>query len=321
MNPTSRRPAAARACAAATAAALCVLLQWTTPAPTPAQDAAAVNLQPQFVTGRGARYSVWTRRDTRITMAGGPQRRELTTAMVVDGEVDWTVTAVHPDGSATCAMRANWMSVTITLPDGSRQVNDSRRATGDTPPMQQLLKAFCSGPVNVEVAADGSVRSVGGTDALRRQAPDAFPEDIDFVESATDLAMVAAAPASARVGQAWSANFDWSHELGTMHHDMRYTLVSVEEIAGVPVANVAGQSRAKLNIDRSKLPNEPPTTARLTSGGTQTQIMFDLLRHEAVGRNTVDSRRIDVQIRLPQITLTRTTDETIHSQALRVAEW
>ena len=58
----------------------------------------------------------------------------------------------------------------------------------------------------------------------------------------------------------------------------------------------------------------------MTDGQIVTQVMFDLQRREAVGRNTMESRVIEIDVRGPQQSFKRTIDEQIHSQVLRVAE-
>lgn len=286
-------------------------------------DPAAVDLRPQFEQGRTTRYAAWTQRDQVITMTVNQQTRTVSTRMLVEGEIDWTIQQVRPDGSATATMTMDWMTASVTLPDGSVQHNDSRRPRGDTEGVHQLIRAMSGSPVTVEVAADGSILSVRGTGPMRRKAPEGFPQDLDFIESASDLATIphAPAPGSVAIGGSWDASFRWSHEMGHLLQNVRYTLAGLEEIEGVPLANVALSSRARLEVDRSKMPKDgPPVDVRLTEGGVTGQIMFDLSRGEAVGRNSVDRRVIDISVRLPQATIKRRIEETIQSQTLRIAE-
>ncbi len=288
----------------------------------PQIDVQAVELRPAPVVGKTARYWVWTQRDQAVTLAAGGNRRTSSNRMEVEGECTWAIVAARPDGSSTATMTMDWMTARLTLDDGSVQSNDSRRPRGDSEGVHALIRAMTGVPVTCEVAADGTIQSVRGTDAMKRKAGDAtIPDDIDFVESATDLACIAATPPTVPVGRAWDARFRWSHEVGWLNQDMRYTLTGIEEVEGVPIANVTGVARTRLELDRAKLPQDgPPIDVRLRNSSFQTQIMFDLVRKEAVGRNTTDARTIEAQIRFPQATLSRVIDETISSQVLRIEE-
>lgn len=288
----------------------------------PAIDLQAVQLRPQPAPGRTTRYWVWTQRDQTMTMSAAGNRRTLSNRMEVEGECVWRIVSVQGDGGFTATMTMDWMTVVLTMPDGSVQRNDSRRGRGETQSLHTLLQAMCGVAVTCDVAADGTIRSVRGTDAIRRKAGEVpAPDDLDYVESATDLATLAGAPASLAAGRGWATAFAWSHDLGTMRYDMRYTLAGVEEIEGIPVANVTGQARMKLDVDRSKIPKGGPAIdIRLQKSSFETQVMFDLVRHEAVGRHTTDSRTIATTIRLPNAAVSQTTDEVIRSQVLRIGE-
>src|SRR5690606_28530873 len=117
---------------------------------------------------------------------------------------------------ATCSMTLDWMTAVLTGADGERFRNDSRRGSGDAPPVHDLLRAMTGTALTVEVAADGQVARVGNVEAMRRRAQDAsmVPEELDFIESATDLAVLAGAPAEVRPGGTWRASFRWTHDLG-----------------------------------------------------------------------------------------------------------
>jgi hypothetical protein len=304
---------------------LVAMLAWpcaAEPYVAPEVDPQAVVLRPLPIPGKTTRYRLWTMRDQTVTMAAGPNRRSMSNRMEVEGECTWVIGAVRPDGGFTATMTMDWMTARLTMPDASVQNNDSRRPRGDTEAVHTLLRAMSGVPLTFDVAADGTVASVRGTEAMKRKAGDVpVPEDLDFIESASDLAMISAAPATLASGRSWDTRFRWSHEAGWLHHDMRYTLGGVEEIEGIPVANVAGVARTRLEVDRSKIPRDgPPIDIRQRSGGVQTQIMFDLVRREAVGRNSSETRVIETNIRLPQATLSRTIDEVINSQVLRIEE-
>lgn len=286
---------------------------------------AAVNLRPKWEAGQTSRYHFTTTRVQDTTLSAAGRTRRVATTVESEGEVTWRVDRVNADGSYDCSMTLDWMTAGLTGPDGKTQENDSRRASGDTPPIHDLLEAMTGVTLSVSVAPDGRITGVDGVDQMRRDAsnPDMVPQDLDFIESATDLATLAGAPAQLAIGGTWDAQFKWTHDLGFIHQEVTYRLTGVEPIAGIPVAMVIGTGSGRLEVDRSQMPKDgPPIDIRLTSSEHQTQVMFDLVRHEAVGRNTVDSRVIDITIRLPTPPgpVTRHVEETISSQTLRVAE-
>jgi len=59
---------------------------------------------------------------------------------------------------------------------------------------------------------------------------------------------------------------------------------------------------------------------QMKKGVAKTQIMFDLSRGEAVGRNSVQTTVIEAKLTHNGQTVTRIMDETIQSQVLRIAE-
>ncbi len=84
---------------------------------------------------------------------------------------------------------------------------------------------------------------------------------------------------------------------------------------------MTGQSDLDLEVDRSKIPDDaPPIDVKLRDGSVQSQVMFDLQRHEAVGRNSVQKTDIDVTIRFPQQSIHQRIQRTTQSQMLRIAE-
>jgi hypothetical protein len=289
-------------------------------APDQAPDTA--DLRPRFVAGRTARYDVWTLRDQQSTIKAGADTRSFGSRLEVRGQITWRVERVRPDGSATCVMTMDYLTADLTPSDGPMQHNDTRQSKGDSDTLHTLLRAMAGVPVRCEVAADGSIDKVAGTDGVRRKLPadvDA-PDDLDYVETAADLATICGAPAATGLGAAWNQDFIWNHEVGRLHQAMRYTLAGVEEIAGIPVATVNGTAKLKIEVDRSKLPADAQVDVRLTAGDLTTQVMFDLQRHEAVGRNSYETRQIEAKIRAGDQSLIRVLNETIQSQALRIAE-
>lgn len=294
-----------------------------------AQDSTPVDLRPNWVQGQTARYEVWSSRTQRATVSLAGQSRTTSLTMESLGEVIWTVDNVKADGSAQCTMTLDWLTLDYTPDDGKTLVNDSRKGSGDIEPFQALLKAMTGVPIKVSIASDGTVTKVQGINAIaskiKPELKEMVPEELDFIETATDLATLVAAPESAEVGKDWKTKLKWTWSdapfEGYIHHDMTYTLSGVEDVDGLPLAIVDGQSRLKLELDRSDLPEGmPPFDVKLAKGDLQTQVMFDLTRGEAVGRNTIQTTTVDVTIRAPNTTITRRVEETLQSQSLRLEE-
>lgn len=282
------------------------------------------NLQPKFVAGQQARYSLWTRRNTltQVTVLGNT--RQQSTSYIVEGEATWSVISTNEDGTAQCQMSFDWFSLTFTMPDGSVQVNDTRNGTAQTPQVYPVLSAMVGRPLEVVMAADGSVKSITGTDAMRSAAGDEneLPEDIDFIESASDLATLPFAPAQATIGQSWETGFRWSHELGRMNHAVNFTLSSVRNVKGIDLATITGNGILTLDIDQDKMPKEDGVQIdiSLDEGTIAHQILLDMDRHEAVGRNSLMTTRIRTSMNDGTNSITQLTSETVQSQALRISE-
>ncbi|MEZ6193213.1 MAG: DUF6263 family protein [Phycisphaerales bacterium] len=293
-----------------------------------AQDAQTYDLRPQWEAGQTARYEIWTSRTQHSVVSLADQKRTTDMNMVSEGEVTWTVDRVKPDGSAECTMTLDWLTLDYSA-NGKTLKNDSRKGSGEIESIQALLKAMAGVPLKVSVAADGTITKVDGMKTmagkLGADQKDLVPEELDFIETASDLATLVAAPESIGVGKKWDTKLKWTWSdqpfEGFMHHDMSYTLTGVEDLAGLPVAMVEGKSRLKLELDRSALPDGmPPADVKLVKGELLTQVMFDLSRHEAVGRNSVQTTTVDFTIKMPNATISRRLEETLRGQALRIEE-
>lgn len=295
-------------------------------AAAPAQDQPqAVSLQPKFTAGRVSRYEMWTFRKQEVIMSLGPRSQTTSNRMEVRGEITWTVNDVADDGSATCTMTMDWMKVTLIGNDGKQQTNDSRQGSGDNEKVFTLISAMTGVPLTVSVAPDGSISDIDGIGAIHSAVADDIkvPDDLDFIETASDLAVISQAPAEAEAGESFPATFNWTHDMGMMRHNGEYTLAQVETIADIPIATVNGRFDLSLDADPSKLsvPDEGPAVDISFNGGkVESQIMFDLVRGEAVGRNTVQTNSITLTMQVRDQTLTRTVNEMVQSQALRIAE-
>ena len=145
--------------------------------------------------------------------------------------------------------------------------------------------------------------------------------DEQFTEMAYDLALLPDAPPQARPANRWNFSFRSLHELGWIEENSAFTFAGVEEIAGIPVATV--NTREKLSFE-PRLPelsaDAPKVKIRMTASKSAKQILWDLSRHEAIGRNTSQSRTFQVRMTYQGQTLTRTLQEEAQQQVLRIAE-
>jgi len=289
-----------------------------------AADAVAdgVNLAPKYVADRTTRYEIWSQRkqNVELTFMGQTQKMEMT--LETKGEVTWRVDRIGSDGSATCTMTLDWLTATTTGTDTDPVTVDSRKATGDDR-MGQLVKAMSKAPITVEVAKDGTVTKVKGVEAIHAKLEDAesAPDATDFQETAAELATIAGAAAMTKVNSKWKSSAQWNHELGKLHHDTTYTLEAIEQLSDISIATVDGVSKLRLEVDAKKLPADgPKLDVQMKKGVAKTQIMFDLSRGEAVGRNSVQTTTIEAKLTHNGQTVTRIMDETIQSQVLRIAE-
>ncbi len=311
-------------------AAVLAVLSWPTPpaanaadpAPQPAA-AQTINLRPRYVAGRVSKYDIWSSRRqlVRVTFMG--QSEEIDSLLETTGVVTWRVETARTDGSAACVMTIDWIAATSKVGETEATHNDSRKGSGDTPAMHALLKAMAGVPIAVEMAADGSVSKVAGVDAIRQRAGQDLnvPDELDFVESASDLATIIAAKDGVTLDKSFKASAAWNHELGKLNHDIQFTLTSLEDIAGISVATVSGISKIKLDMDPAKLPKDGPRVdVKLLRGEATMQIMFDLSRGEAVGRNSAQTTVVEAKLSAGGQTFTRVAEETVQSQALRIAE-
>lgn len=304
---------------------LVVLLAILWPTIAMAQEAATpgVSLRPAWSEGQSARYQLWSKRlvQTKATVAG--QTREAEQTIESTAEVTWKVDKVEPDGGATATMTIDWMTIDMAA-GGQTAKNDSRKGTGEVEPVFKLLKALAGKPITVKVDADGSIASVSGVDRIRNslgELKEMSPDESDFREMASDLAVLMDAPADATAGTTWDSSVDWRHELGKLHHDTTYTLTGVEEVEGVRLASVTSKSKLRLDVDRSKIPPEaPPMDIKMTDGSVESSTIFDLSRHEAIGRDSTQKLTLHVTVRHPQVTFQTVSQQTIQSQVLRIAE-
>lgn len=281
------------------------------------------NLCPNFKQGQTARYSAWTLHQISESMTFGPRTKSSKTRLEIEAELVWQVKQVNEDGSAECDLTIEWITVSAQRGDGPVKVNDSRQATGEIEQYHQLLLAIAGKPMTFQVTADGTIESITGTDEMRQAMGEdsSEPKDLDLIESATDMALLAAAPQTIEPGGQWNAQFQWLHRTGKINHDYTFTLDQVSPIAGVPIAIVSAEASLDLEPDLSLFADDAPhPQVQMTEGAVKSQVMFDLSRHEAVGRNTVQTHTIEVNQDIGDLTLNMVTKERIQGQVLRIAE-
>ncbi|MEM7626314.1 MAG: hypothetical protein AAF333_12020 [Planctomycetota bacterium] len=321
----------------AVVAALCVgSAGW----PAAAQDAAGaagasvpIDLRPKWTAGQTARYEFWNLIEQTVDTQFGERSRSQSTDTEITGEITWTVDRVADDGTADCTMRLDWMLFEITSSaDGKSetQVVDSRRSpSAELKPMHDLISAMAAVPVKVKVAPDGHVLEVAGMDAMKKKTdnPDSVPSELDFIETASDLASIPYAPTPGTagglaIGKTWKADYRWDHEMGETDQRWSYTLDRLEDIGGVAVAVVTGEGKIKLDPELPDRPADaPPVDVKMLKGRASNEVLFDLSRHEAVGRNSTAEEEIRVSVAFPDgRKFVRTVTETTRSQTLRISE-
>ncbi len=293
-----------------------LLAAWLAPAGAARAEDDGVEIRPDWRQGQAARYEVWSLRQRTQEVSFGGDRQSFEVIMETTAEVSWQVDRVRDDGSAAVTMTYDWIRAEVTMPDGEQMVMDSRQR-GDE---HAMLRAIAGTPLDVAVEPDGSIGSVDGVDAIRRQAdePAAVPSDEDFHYTASHMATIAASPARLGPGEQWSARLTSGHDAGRMHYDLTYRLAEVGQIAGVGVATVVSEGRLDLEVEMPE--GMPPVDVRLRDASYRGQVMMDLTRREVVGRNVVETSSIELTMDLGGQRATQTMTEHHQSQALRISE-
>ncbi len=287
-----------------------------------AQDAPILtDLRPLWQTGQTATYRATTTRKTRTSVEAGEHSRSGETQIAVNADVTWRVTEANEDGGGTGEMIIDDITLTITGMNGQTSTADGRGAGGEKlKSLDDLLGAMRGVVVTVNVDSTGHISSVSGWETIKNNAGKMGDtlEERDFVEMATDLAWLVGGQAGMKPGSQWDEQFNWSHEAGDLLHDSQYTFEGVEEIAGVPVAMVTRRSKLRLN---PKMPDgAPPVDVRITGAKQQSQIMFDLSRHEVVGQHIDRNLTAQISMNIGPRTITTTIDEHVSTQLLRTSE-
>ena len=311
---------------------LAVLLLLSVSATTLMTTAAAaentpIQLRPQWRVGQSATYDFWFQRTRTVTMSFQGNELENAQTYTSEGRCTWVVDKVNTDGSAVCSLRYDWIMATLGLPDESPLTSDSRKASGDNEAIHKLFKAMVDQPLTFHVNADGSIQSVKGTDKIKsrlgKDLEPILPDDLDFIESASELVTLPFVPESLEPGDTYTADFRWTHEMGHTDQQWEYQLVGTENIEGLQLATITGTGKIKLDVDQSEIPKDaPPIDIRMTRGQATSQVFFDLARHEALGRHTTHKETVEFNMTLPQGRgkIKRTFVTESQGQVLRVEE-
>ncbi|MEM6258059.1 MAG: DUF6263 family protein [Planctomycetota bacterium] len=304
--------------------------------PTLAQDDKPTNLRPGWSPGQTATYAFWgkTQKDETAQILG--QQQSETTTFLSEGKVTWRVDEVNDDGTAACTMRLTTIKFTITVGEAEPVVFDSDNLTGERPAFDSLMSAMVQTPLKIAVNADGTIGAVEGIDELATAAgaeaaeADIIPEELDFRETASELATLISAPAEATPGQTWNATNTWNHEdvfpqaETKAKWDTTFTFDSVGVIAGVPIATIKTESDVDIEVDLSKLPEGgPDIDIQISDTAANGEILFDLSRQETVARNETMTYTAAITVAPPRPELPAITvniKETNQSQLLRVSE-
>lgn len=304
--------------------------------PAIAQEADAVSLRPVWTVGQGANYEFWSKTEKAETAELFGKVQSKKTIYISEGRVHWKVDVVNEDGSSVGTMQLKSIKFTATFGEADPIVMDSENLSGESPIFDQLLTAMVGTPLKVTVNADGTVKSVEGIEALKTAAgndaveADVVPEELDFIETASELASLMAAPAKATPGQTWSAKNTWNHESvvpdtdTTADWDTTFTFTSLGQIAGVPIATINSESTIDLKVDLSELPEAAAgIDVQIVEASGKSEILFDLSRHETVARNDSMSYVANVIVtppnnQIPPVTI-KVTEKSV-SQLLRIAE-
>lgn len=304
--------------------------------PAAAQDEATTNLRPKWKVGQTATYDFWGKTQKTETAELFGQVQSETTTYVSEGRMSWTVEEVNADGSAACTMRLVKIKFTVTAGEAEPMVIDSENPAGDRKVFEDLMSAMTSSPLTVRVNADGTIAAVEGVDELTNaagqeaQEADVVPEEIDFKETASDLATLIAAPADATVGQTWNAKNTWNHDNvmpgaeTQAEWDTTFTFASLGEIAGVPIATIKSESAIDMKADLSELPeNAPDIDIQFENAKGKGEILFDLSRNETVARNDSMSYTANITVappneQIPPIKVK--VEEKSQAQLIRVSE-
>jgi len=282
----------------------------------------SVDLRPLWEDGQSARYEV---RTTRVSNSTNQDGQRQTRTIDLTTELTWSVTDAAEGGGGTVSMSIDDMELSLTA-DGETLEVTADRAPEPLEPLRDLIRAFTSRAVTVEVDADGRVTGVDGWRAIQRDAGNAGEAltEADFIEMASEIAPLAGGQPRAP-GATWTEPFTFTHEFGEMNLTSEYTFAGVEQIAGAPVAMVNRESEIEFKIDRQRTGMDQSNDDfsidwRANDAEQSAQIMFDLSRHEVVGMNLDRSLAFEINTRFGDRSETTRMTEQLNTQVLRLAE-
>lgn len=284
------------------------------------ETTSSADLRPVWEQGQSSKYRVVSERITAAQVVGVGKPRG--SRLKVLAEITWTVTQAQPDGGGVCKMTVDQMQMLMTDGSGKQyKVTAEGAPPENLEKAQALVRAMIGKEMTVNVAADGSIDSVSGWQAIKTAAGEAAQNmnESDFRETATELALLVGGSATTAPGSSWTRRFDWSHEMGDLRMDSTYRLEGVEEIAQIPIAMIQGQSKLDLTIDQSKF-NGQDVNVRITEGQETAQIMYDLSRHEVVGRNTDRTLGLEMKLNVQGRQFTQVIKQRLVTSTLRIAE-
>jgi hypothetical protein len=193
-----------------------------------------------------------------------------------------------------------------------------------------FFKALTDAPLKATLRADGTVASLEGAEAIKarmNEEESAFaPDALDWMEMVSDLATVPGAPADAASGARWEHEASWNHDVmgqrvGRNVQKASFTLQGVESVAGIPVATLSATGTQRLEADLSSLPEGGQgLQVSLPEGRFTQQVMFDLQRHEVVGRHSTEAQTTRIERAAGDVAIAQLIREVNVGQVLRVAE-
>ncbi|MCG8508231.1 MAG: DUF6263 family protein, partial [Rhodospirillales bacterium] len=265
-----------------------------------AQDA-GVSLRPKFVEGRTTQYEMWSKRESKTTISANDRQREISSTIESTGMVTWRCDSVGEDGSVTCTMTYQKLTLKVTGPDGAEKTASTETGTADEglQPLLDMLNAYVDKPIVFTISAKGKIENVKGGEAIRNdiEGEDRGPKDRDLEETAKELIGFEGVPAKVTKGDTWSDIITIPHETGEFNVNMAFSYEGIETIEGIDIAQVSATGGMTLDVDESKLPTEgPQPEIRLTEGLRELQALFDIKRGQLVGSNVRRKSTIEVTV-------------------------
>jgi hypothetical protein len=290
--------------------------------PTLAQEPPhPVDLRPVWKAAQASRYRITQTERTEMVVAGLAEAQSSVTD--VEAVVTWEVVEAAEGGGGTARMTLESMSMKILGADGKTRSVTASAADEPLEPARQYIAALSGSPVTVQVAADGSIASVTGFEAIRAKAGQAG-ERIDeefFRELARDLSALTGGQSSVASGTTWQHAHSSPHALGRVRYAYTDKLAGVERMAGIPVAVIERKAAVTFEPELPPRPADaPPIQVATRDASYESQLMFDLSRHELVGAAMRQTLVLEITTTVGDRAITRTVREATEGQILRISE-